>query len=250
MNLIQQLEAEAIADFKAKKDIPDFRAGDTVRVGVRVVKATAPASRLTKACDRALEPWPWLELHRAQDLVRRRRGARVPALLAQHRSITVVRRGVVRRAKLYYLVAAPANRRVLPSARSSRPARRAESPTPKTRKLCRKASWHHRQGAFCCLRAVPPVLPIRRPFPERFVTLPCFASVTSLPPRRSAPFCPRVGSRRRTAGDRHRARRARAHAGARLRQPLAQRAGAARVKLSRWRVPHAAAQPRRRSRTL
>jgi large subunit ribosomal protein L19 len=28
---------------------------------------------------------------------------RVPALFAQHRSITVVRRGVVRRAKLYYL---------------------------------------------------------------------------------------------------------------------------------------------------
>jgi ribosomal protein L19 len=38
MNLIQQLEAEAIADFKAKKDIPEFRAGDTVRVGVRVVE--------------------------------------------------------------------------------------------------------------------------------------------------------------------------------------------------------------------
>jgi ribosomal protein L19 len=38
MNLIQQLEAEAIAEFKAKKSIPEFRAGDTVRVGVRVVE--------------------------------------------------------------------------------------------------------------------------------------------------------------------------------------------------------------------
>ncbi|MET0587747.1 MAG: 50S ribosomal protein L19, partial [Novosphingobium sp.] len=31
MNLIQQIEAEEIA--KASKDIPEFRAGDTLRVG-------------------------------------------------------------------------------------------------------------------------------------------------------------------------------------------------------------------------
>ena len=34
MNLIQQIEAEEIA--KSGKDIPEFRAGDTVRVGVKV----------------------------------------------------------------------------------------------------------------------------------------------------------------------------------------------------------------------
>ena len=38
MNLIQTLEAEAIEAFKATKAIPDFRAGDTIRVGVRVVE--------------------------------------------------------------------------------------------------------------------------------------------------------------------------------------------------------------------
>ncbi len=38
MNLIQTLEAEAIEAFKATKSIPDFRAGDTIRVGVRVVE--------------------------------------------------------------------------------------------------------------------------------------------------------------------------------------------------------------------
>ncbi len=36
MNLIQQLEAEAIENLG--KDIPEFRAGDTVRVGVKVVE--------------------------------------------------------------------------------------------------------------------------------------------------------------------------------------------------------------------
>ena len=36
MNLIQQIEAEEIA--KAAKTIPEFRAGDTVRVGVKVIE--------------------------------------------------------------------------------------------------------------------------------------------------------------------------------------------------------------------
>ncbi|HEY6815005.1 MAG TPA: 50S ribosomal protein L19, partial [Croceibacterium sp.] len=38
MGLIQELEAEAIAAFNESKTIPDFRPGDTVRVGVRVVE--------------------------------------------------------------------------------------------------------------------------------------------------------------------------------------------------------------------
>ena len=38
MNLIQQLEAEAIEQLTGAKDMPDFRPGDTLRVGVRVVE--------------------------------------------------------------------------------------------------------------------------------------------------------------------------------------------------------------------
>ena len=38
MNLIQTLEAEQIAKFKESKTIPDFRPGDTLRVGVKVVE--------------------------------------------------------------------------------------------------------------------------------------------------------------------------------------------------------------------
>ena len=38
MNLIQQLEAEQIAKFTEAKKIPDFRAGDTLRIGVKVVE--------------------------------------------------------------------------------------------------------------------------------------------------------------------------------------------------------------------
>ena len=38
MNLIQTLEAEAIEQFNSTKTIPEFRPGDTLRVGVRVVE--------------------------------------------------------------------------------------------------------------------------------------------------------------------------------------------------------------------
>src|SRR5678815_423772 len=38
MNLIQMLEAETVAALSEGKKIPEFRAGDTLRVGVKVVE--------------------------------------------------------------------------------------------------------------------------------------------------------------------------------------------------------------------
>ena len=38
MNLIQTLEREQIEELTAKRAIPEFRPGDTLRVGVRVVE--------------------------------------------------------------------------------------------------------------------------------------------------------------------------------------------------------------------
>ena len=38
MNLIQQLEAEQIESLTQARAIPDFRPGDTLRVGVKVVE--------------------------------------------------------------------------------------------------------------------------------------------------------------------------------------------------------------------
>ena len=104
MNLIQQLEAEAIEQFRESKQIPEFRAGDTVRVGVRVVEG-----------DRTR-----VQAYEGVCIARSNRGLgsnftvrkmsfgegveRVFPLYSPNiDSITVVRRGVVRRAKLYYL---------------------------------------------------------------------------------------------------------------------------------------------------
>ena len=38
MNLIQTLEAEQVAALSEGKNIPEFRPGDTLRVGVKVVE--------------------------------------------------------------------------------------------------------------------------------------------------------------------------------------------------------------------
>ena len=102
MNLIQQIEAEEIA--KAGKTIPDFRPGDTLRVGVKVIEG-----------DRTR-----VQAYEGVCIARSNRGINsnftvrkmsfgegvervFPLYSPNIDSIVVVRRGVVRRAKLYYL---------------------------------------------------------------------------------------------------------------------------------------------------
>ena len=102
MNLIQQIEAEEIA--KAGKDIPAFRPGDTVRVGVRVVEGERTRvqnyegvciARANKAFN---SNFTVCKLSFGEGVERV-----FPLYSPNIESITVVRRGVVRRAKLYYL---------------------------------------------------------------------------------------------------------------------------------------------------
>jgi large subunit ribosomal protein L19 len=124
MNLIQTLEAEAIEAFKATKAIPDFRAGDTIRVGVRVVEG-----------DRTR-----VQNYEGVCIARSNRGLgsnftvrkisfgegveRVFPLYSPNiDSITVVRRGVVRRAKLYYLRGLTGKRARIAERRDPRPAK-------------------------------------------------------------------------------------------------------------------------------
>ena len=104
MNMIQQLDNEQIAKLSAGKDMPDFGPGDTVIVNVKVVEGERTRIQAYEGvCIGRSGGGPEREFHRPQDFVRRRRRARVPALLADDRSVKLVRRGKVRRAKLYYL---------------------------------------------------------------------------------------------------------------------------------------------------
>ncbi len=102
MNLIQQIEAEEIA--KAAMEIPEFRPGDTVRVGVKVIEGER--SRV--------QAYEGVCIARANKGINSNFTVRkmsfgegvervFPLYSPNIDSITVVRKGVVRRAKLYYL---------------------------------------------------------------------------------------------------------------------------------------------------
>ena len=49
MNIIETLEKEQMAQLEAKRRIPTFQPGDTLRVNVKVVEEAASASRPMKA---------------------------------------------------------------------------------------------------------------------------------------------------------------------------------------------------------
>ncbi|HVR91213.1 MAG TPA: 50S ribosomal protein L19 [Novosphingobium sp.] len=104
MNLIQTLEAEAIEAFKSKKEIPDFRAGDTLRVGVRVVEGERTRVQAYEGVCIARSNRGLGSNFTVRKMSFGEGVERVFPLYSPNiDSITVVRRGVVRRAKLYYL---------------------------------------------------------------------------------------------------------------------------------------------------
>ena len=104
VNLIQQLEAEAIEQFKTGKDIPEFRAGDTVRVGVRVVEGERTRVQAYEGVCIARSNRGLGSNFTVRKMSFGEGVERVFPLYSPNvESIEVVRRGVVRRAKLYYL---------------------------------------------------------------------------------------------------------------------------------------------------
>ncbi len=102
MNLIQQIEAEEIA--KAGKEIPDFRPGDTLRVGVRVVEGERTRVQNYEGVCIARSNRGINSNFTVRKMSFGEGVERVFPLYSPNiDSIEVVRRGVVRRAKLYYL---------------------------------------------------------------------------------------------------------------------------------------------------
>ena len=104
MNLIQQLEAEAIEQFNQTKTIPEFRPGDTLRVGVKVVEGErARVQNFEGVCiaraNRGMGSSFTVRKISFGEGVERV----FPLYSPNVESIDVVRRGAVRRAKLYYL---------------------------------------------------------------------------------------------------------------------------------------------------
>ncbi len=104
MGLIQELEAEAIGALSEGKDIPEFRAGDTVRVGVRVVEGQRTRVQNFEGVVIARSNRSINSNFTVRKISFGEGVERVFPLYSPNiDSITVVRRGIVRRAKLYYL---------------------------------------------------------------------------------------------------------------------------------------------------
>ncbi len=104
MNLIQQLEAEQIEQLTASRPIPDFRPGDTLRVGVKVVEGERTRVQnfegvcIARANKGIGSSFTVRKISFGEGVERV-----FPLYSPNLESIAVVRRGAVRRAKLYYL---------------------------------------------------------------------------------------------------------------------------------------------------
>jgi large subunit ribosomal protein L19 len=104
MNLIQTLEAEQIAKLTAVRAIPQFRAGDTLRVGVKVVEGERTRVQNYEGVCIARSNKGLGSSFTVRKISFGEGVERVfPLYSPSIDSIEVVRRGVVRRAKLYYL---------------------------------------------------------------------------------------------------------------------------------------------------
>ncbi|WP_136161572.1 50S ribosomal protein L19 [Sphingomonas flavalba] len=104
MNLIQTLEAEAIEQIKSGKTIPDFRPGDTLRVGVKVVEGERTRVQAYEGVCIARSNRGMGSSFTVRKISFGEGVERVFPLYSPNiDSIEVVRKGVVRRAKLYYL---------------------------------------------------------------------------------------------------------------------------------------------------
>ncbi len=125
MNLIQTLEAEAIENLG--KDIPDFRAGDTVRVGVKVVEGTRERVQNFEGVCIARSNRGMGSNFTVRKMSFGEGVERVfPLYSPIVDSLTVVRRGVVRRAKLYYLRGRTGKSARIAERRDNRPAKDAK----------------------------------------------------------------------------------------------------------------------------
>src|SRR6201994_3612532 len=113
MNLLQTLEAEQMKAVRAKP-LPDFRAGDTLKVNVKVVDVTFDEKTKQNKTRERLQAFEGVCIARQGQGLNESFTVRklsygegvervFPVYSPLVDSVTVVRKGRVRRAKLYYL---------------------------------------------------------------------------------------------------------------------------------------------------
>jgi len=104
MNLIQQIEQAEIAAVTAKRELPAFEPGDTVRVHVRVTEGSRTRLQAYEGVVIARKGAGFQESFTVRKISYGEGVERVfPIFSPMVEKVEVVRRGKVRRAKLYYL---------------------------------------------------------------------------------------------------------------------------------------------------
>ncbi|MEM8648024.1 MAG: 50S ribosomal protein L19 [Pseudomonadota bacterium] len=104
MNVIEKLEAEQAEKIAAKRPVPEFSPGDTVKVNVRVVEGTRERIQAYEGVCISRNGGGLNESFTVRKISYGEGVERVfPVFSPLIDSIEVVRRGKVRRAKLYYL---------------------------------------------------------------------------------------------------------------------------------------------------
>ena len=104
MDIIQQLDKEQVEKLSAGKDIPDFQPGDTVLVNVKVVEGDKSRVQAYEGVCIGRSGHGINENFTVRKISYGEGVERVfPLYAPMIDSIKVVRRGKVRRAKLYYL---------------------------------------------------------------------------------------------------------------------------------------------------
>jgi large subunit ribosomal protein L19 len=104
MDIIRQLEAEQAARIEEKRKLPEFQPGDTVRVNVRITEGTRTRVQAYEGVVIARSGSGLNENFTVRKISYGEGVERVfPVYSPMVEGVDVVRRGKVRRAKLYYL---------------------------------------------------------------------------------------------------------------------------------------------------
>jgi large subunit ribosomal protein L19 len=128
MNIIEQIEAETVAKLVAANPVPVFGPGDTLRVNVKVVEGTRERVQAFEGVCIARKNAGLNSNFTVRKISYGEGVERIfPLYSPRIASIEVVRRGAVRRAKLYYL-----------RDRRGKSARIAEKTTPRAPKAVAK----------------------------------------------------------------------------------------------------------------
>ena len=132
MNLIAQLERERIKELTAERTIPDFSVGDLLRVQVKIIEG---ARERVQAYEGVCIARSGAGLHESFTVRKISYGEGVERVFAVYSpiiaAIEVLRRGKVRRAKLYYLRTRRGKAARIAEKRSIRPGKAEPAAAPR-----------------------------------------------------------------------------------------------------------------------